>query len=145
MLTVIVETGEAAERLPGLLAQLTSAAVDGLVREVVIVGGPADLLSVLREETGAELAESLAAAIESARSDRLLVLPATLRLRGDWLASLGRHLREGGGAALVVGEGGALSGRGYGVLIGKGAAAGLARPDLKRLRRQLGRGAARLD
>lgn len=145
MLTVIVETGEAAERLPGLLAQLTSAAVDGLVREVVIVGGPADLLSVLREETGAELAESLAAAIESARSDRLLVLPATLRLRGDWLASLGRHLREGGGAALVVGEGGALSGRGYGVLIGKAAAAGLARPDLKRLRRQLGRGAARLD
>ena len=144
MLTVIVETGEAAERLPGLLAALTSAAIDGLVREVVIVGGPADLLDVLREETGAELADGLAAAISAARSDRLLFIPATLRLRSDWLAALGRHLREGGGDALLVGEGGALSGRAYGVLIGKAAAAGLARPDLKRLRGHLGHRAARL-
>jgi hypothetical protein len=144
MLTVIVETGEAAERLPGLLAALTSAAVDGLVREVVIVGGPADLLDVLREETGAELADDVGAAIAMARSDRLLAVPASLRLRSDWLAQLGRHLREGGGDALLVGEGGALSGRGYGVLIGKAAATGLASPDLKRLRRLLRRGVVRL-
>ncbi len=144
MLSVIVETGEAAERLPGLLAALTSAAVDGLVREVLIVGGPADLLAVLREETGAELAADLKGAVAAARSDRLLALPASLRLRSDWLAQLGRHLREGGGEALLVGEGGALSGRGYGVLIGKAAAAGLAAPDLKRLRRLLQRRAARL-
>ena len=44
----------------------------------------------------------------------------------------------------LVGEGGALSGRGYGVLIGKAAAAGLAAPDLKRLRRLLRRGVVRL-
>jgi hypothetical protein len=144
MLSVIVETGEAAERLPGLLAALTSAAVDGLVREVTIVGGPADLLDVLREETGAELAPDLKGAIAAARSDRLLALPASLRLRSDWLARLGRHLREGGGEALLVGEGGALSGRSYGVLIGKTAAAGLAAPDLKRLRRLLRRGAEKL-
>jgi hypothetical protein len=144
MLTVIVETGEAAERLPGLLAALTSAAVDGLVREVLIVGGPADLLDVLREETGAELAPDLKGAIAVARSDRLLALPASLRLRSDWLARLGRHLREGGADALLVGEGGALSGRAYGVLIGKTAAAGLAAPDLKRLRRLLRRGGVRL-
>lgn len=144
MLSVIVETGEAAERLPGLLAALTSAAIDGLVREVVIVGGPADLLDVLREETGAELAGDVAAAVAMARSDRLLVLPASLRLRSDWLSALGRHLREGGGEALLVGEGGALSGRGYGVLIARAAAAGLAAPDLKRLRRLLRRGAVRL-
>ena len=145
MLSVIVETGEAAERLPGLLAALTSAAVDGLVREVLIVGGPADLLDVLREETGAELAADLKGAIAAARSDRLLALPAALRLRGDWLARLGRHLREGGGEALLVGEGGALSGRSYGVLIGRAAAVGLTAPDLKRLRRLLRRGAERLD
>ena len=144
MLTVIVETGEAAERLPALLAALTSAAIDGLVREVMIAGGPADLLEVLREETGAEPADDLAAAIAMARSERLLVLPARLKLRGDWLERLGRHLREGGGEALLVGEGGALSGRSYGLLIGRAAAAGLAHPDLNRLRRQLGRRAARL-
>jgi len=144
MLSVIVETGEAAERLPGLLAALTSAAVDGLVREVLIVGGPADLLDVLREETGAELAPDLKGAVAAARSGWLLALPASLKLRADWLSRLGRHLREGGGEALLVGEGGALSGRAYGVLIGKAAAAGLAAPDLKRLRRLLQRRAARL-
>src|SRR5690348_2902426 len=109
MLTVVVEAGEASERLAGLLAALTSAAVDGLVREVLIAGGrPADLLEVLREETGAELAPDLIGAVAQARSDRLLVLPAAIRLRSDWLASLGRHLREGGREALIVGEGGPL-------------------------------------
>jgi hypothetical protein len=127
-----------------MLAALTSAAVDGLVRQVLIVGGPADLLDVLREETGAELADNFGGAVAMSRSDRLLALPAALRLRSDWLARLGRHLREGGGDALLVGEGGALSRRSYGVLIGKAAAAGLAAPDLKRLRRLLRRGAARL-
>jgi hypothetical protein len=144
MLTVIVETGEASERLPAVLAQLTSAAVDGLVREVLISGGaPPELLGVLREETGAELAADLGAAIAAARSDRLLVLPAALRLRPDWLETLGRHLRGGGRDALVVGEGGPFS-RGYGVLVGRSAVAGLAHPDLKGVRRQLARTAVRL-
>jgi hypothetical protein len=145
MLTVVVEAGEASERLPGLLAQLTSAAVDGLVREVVIAGGgPAELLAVLREETGAELAGDLRAAIGGAKSGRLLVLPASLKLRADWLAALGAHLRGGGGDALLVGEGGPLSRRGYGVLIAREAVSGLAHPDLNRVRRQLARSAVRL-
>jgi hypothetical protein len=145
MLTVVVEAGEASERLAGLLAQLTSAAIDGLVREVVIAGGgPAELLSVLREETGAELAGDLGAAIAQAKSARVLILPASLTLRADWLAALGRHLRGGGGDALVVGEGGPLSRRGYGVLIARAAVCGLAHPDLKRVRRHLARSAVRL-
>ena len=39
MLTVIVEAGNSSDRLPALLGCLTSAAVDGLVREVLIAGG----------------------------------------------------------------------------------------------------------
>ena len=145
MLSVIVETGEAGERLPALLAALTSAAIDGLVREVLIAGGgPPELLEVLREETGAELAPDLVSAIAAARSERLLVTPAKIRLRTGWLGALGDHLRNGGGDALIVGEGGALSGRGYAVLIGRTAAGALVQPDLKRLRGELGRGAARL-
>ena len=35
MLSVIVETADAGDRLPALLGALTSAAVDGLVREVL--------------------------------------------------------------------------------------------------------------
>jgi hypothetical protein len=146
MLTAIVEAGEASERLPAMLAQLTSAAVAGLVREVLIAGGgPAELLSVLREETGAELAPDLAHAIAEARAERLLVLPANLRLRSDWLDVLGRHLRSGGRDALVVGEGGPLSGRAYGLLIERKAVAGLAHPDLKAVRRHLPRAAVRLS
>ena len=147
MLSVIVETADAGDRLPALLGALTSAAVDGLVCEVLIAGGgPLELLAVLREETGAELADDLAAAIAAARSDRLLVLSARIRLRPGWLDALGRHLREGGGDAVIVGEGrGLLGDRPFGLLVARKVAAGLAHPDLKRLRRILGRGAARLS
>jgi hypothetical protein len=145
MLTVIVETADAGDRLPALLAALTSAAVEGLVREVLIAGGgPQALLDVLREETGAELADDLAAALRAARSDRLLVLPAKIRLKSGWLDTLATHLRNGGGDALLLGEGGFFGGQAYGVLLGRAPAAALAHPDLKRLRGQLRRGAARL-
>jgi len=145
MLSVIVETADAGDRLPLLLGALTSAAVDGLVREVLISGGgPPDLLDVLREETGAELASDLAAGIAAARSERLLVVPAKIRLRPGWLETLGRHLRGGGGDALIVGDGRVFGEKPYGVLLPRAVAAGLAHPDLKRLRGQLGRGAVRL-
>jgi hypothetical protein len=145
MLSVIVETADAGDRLPALLAALTSAAVEGLVREVLIAGGgPPELLAVLREETGADLADDLAAGIKAARSERLLVLPAKIRLKSGWLELLANHLRGGGGDALIVGEGGVFGEKPFGVLMARSAAAGLAHPDLKRLRRQLGRGAARL-
>jgi hypothetical protein len=145
MLTVIVETADAGDRLPALLAALTSAAVEGLVREVLISGGgPPELLAVLREETGAELAADLAEGIKAARSERLMVLPAKIRLKSGWLDMLARHLRGGGGDAVIVGEGGFFGEKPFGVLIGRAPAAGLAHPDLKRLRGQLGRGAVRL-
>ncbi len=145
MLTVIVETADAGDRLPALLAALTSAAVEGLVREVLIAGaGPPELLAVLREETGAELADDLAGALKAARSERLLVLPAKIRLRPGWLAALAQHLQTGGLDALILGEGGMFAGQTYGVLIARATAAGLVRPDLRRLRGKLGRAAARL-
>ena len=145
MLTVIVETADAGDRLPALLAALTSAAVEGLVREVLIAGGgPPELLAVLREETGAELADDLASALRAARSDRLLVVPAKIRLKPGWLELLAKHLRGGGLDALLMGEGGFFGEKPYGVLIGRAPAAALAHPDLKRLRGQLGRGAVRL-
>lgn len=146
MLTVIVETADAGDRLPALLAALTSAAVEGLVREVLISGGgPLSLLAALREETGAELAPDLKSALQAARSDRLLVLPAKIRLKSGWLEALARHLRGGGGDALVLGEGGIFGDKPVGLLIGRAPAAALAHPDLKALRRLLARGAARLN
>jgi len=146
MLSVIVEARGDGEKLPGLLALLTSAAVEGLVREVVIAGGgPEPLLAVLREETGAELASGLAPAIAAARSELLLVLSEAFRPKPGWVEQLGLHLRGGGREALLIGEGGGLlKPAPYAVLVGKAAAAGLAQPDLKRLRARLGRGARRI-
>lgn len=145
MLSVVVAAKAGTERLPALLAELTAGAVEGLVREVVIAGGaPVELLTVLRDETGAELAPDLASALAACRSERLLVLPATILLRADWLARLRTHLQHGGGDAVILGQGGILR-RGFGVLIQRAAAAALAHPDLKRLRRHLRARAARLS
>jgi hypothetical protein len=145
MLSVIVETAEAGDRLPALLGALTSLAVEGLVREVLIAGGgPPELLAVLREETGAELVDDLAGGIAAARSERLLVLPAKIRLKSGWLEVLARHLRGGEGDAVIVGEASFFGEKPFGVLVGRSAAASLTHPDLKRLRGQLGRGAVRL-
>lgn len=144
MLSVIIDVGDSTDRLPGLLAQLTSAAVEGLVREVLIAGGaPAELLAVLREETGAELVSDLGEGVRQARSETLLVLPGSIRLRPAWIEGLAAHLRDGGRAAVLAGEGGGLlRGAPYGVLIAKARAAS-AHPDLKRLRRELGPAARR--
>ena len=144
MLTVIVEAGDSADRLPALLGCLTSAAVDGLVREVLIAGGgPPELLAVLREETGAELVTSIAGAAADARSDQILLLPAAIRLKPSWLAILGDHVRNGGGEAIILGVGGFLRPGPFGVLANRPRV--LAHPDLKRLRRNLGGRAARLS
>ena len=143
MLTVIVEAGDSTDRLPALLGCLTSAAVDGLVREVLIAGGgPPKLLAVLREETGAELVTSIAGGAAQARSDDILLLPASIRLKPSWLATLGEHLRSGGGEAIIPGVGGFLRRAPFGVVAKQSRV--LAHPDLKRLRRKLGGRATRL-
>src|SRR4051794_27768289 len=109
MLSVIVEARGDGEKLPGLLALLTSAAVEGLVREVTIAGGgPEPLLAVLREETGAELASGLGPAIAAARSELLLVLGEDFRPKLGWIEQLGLHLRGGGREGLLTGDGGGL-------------------------------------
>ena len=144
MLTVIVEAGDSSDRLPALLGCLTSAAVDGLVREVLIAGGgPPELLAVLREETGAGLSVSIAGAAATAKSEQILLLPASIRLKPSWLAALGEHLRGGGGEAIVQGLGGGFLRRGpFGVLANQTRV--LLHPDLHRLRRNLGGRAVRL-
>ena len=146
MVTVVIDARQGAERLPMLLAALTPAAVDGLVREVIVAGGgPAELLEVLRDETGAELADDLGEAVRQARSSWLLLMPAAIVLRSGWIEALGRHVQAGGGGAVVRGEGGGLlRAAPEAVLIAAEAARGLARPDLKDVRRAVGGRARRL-
>jgi hypothetical protein len=140
MLTVVIEARSQAERLPALLAQLTAGAVDGLVRQVLIVAAPGQaMIAELCEETGAEPVASLPLAAQAARSDRLLVLPADFRLRDGWIAALEAHMAAGGAQAAVVGlgEGGLLGRRPRGLLVERGLVQDGV-DDAQRLRRRLG-------
>lgn len=140
MLTVIVDAREDARKLPGLLAQLTAGAVEGLVREVFIVAPHSDGVAALCEDMGAEAADTIEAALAWAKSEKVLVLPADLRLRDGWVEALAAGLAEGVEAALVMGyaETRFLARKPYGVLVERARVVRLEDPDLKRLRRQLG-------
>jgi hypothetical protein len=145
MLSVIVTRGNSA-KLAGLLAALTQAAVEGLVRDVTLVEGaePA-LLDALCEETGARLAADFAAAVAGARGDWLMVAPPDLRLRDGWVERLGDHLRDGLGEARLQGVGeGWLRRRPQGLLIRRAKAQASAQGGLQQLSRKLGRGARRI-
>lgn len=145
MISVIVPTLNAARELQVLLPVLVPAAVDGLVREVIIAdGGSTDATLVICEDAGAEVAADLAAAAAMARSDLILLLPADLRLRRGWDDSLRGHVEGRGGAALLA-EGPPtlverLTGpKRAGVLLSVEAFRALAPRDLADLRRRLGR------
>jgi hypothetical protein len=109
MLSVIVEAGEDEDRVAGLLAALTQASVEGLVREVLLAGvrTPA-LRNALGDETGALATTSLAEAAGRAKADWLLVLPARIRFRDGWVERLKDHLAAGPRPAVIRGmrEGG---------------------------------------
>ena len=141
MLTVIIDARLEADRLPALLAQLTAGAVDGLVRQVIVVAptGQADIAD-LCEEMGADVLPTIEAAATAARGDWLVVLAASFRLRDGWIGSLTGHLGRGSQGALVLGlpEPGLFARRAYGVLIERSRLASGQGTDLKRLRRGLG-------
>lgn len=133
MLTVIVEARTDTDRLAGLLGQLTAGAVEGLVRQVLIVGPREGLIAELCEATGADAAPGWGEAMQAARSDLLLAAPAALRLREGWIEAVTRYVADGGRAAVVRGQG-----RPAGVLVERARAVG--QGDLRGLRRQLGLG-----
>ncbi len=142
MLTVIIDARPGDAGLPGLLAQLTAGAVDGVVRQVLIVAR-ADRpgIEALCEETGAEPHSTIPAAAKAARAHLLMVLPAELRLRDGWIGALNAHLAAGAKPALVAGlaGGGFLKPGPVGVLV-EAARVHAAQDgiDIQGLRRQLG-------
>jgi hypothetical protein len=147
MLSVIIDARQDAERLPALLGQLTAGAVDGVVRQVLIVAvdGQAGI-DGLCEEMGAEAHPTLEAAGAAARAEQLLILPADFRLRDGWIGSLNGHLTRHGAAAVVIGlsDAGLFGRRPFGVLVERGRLEGRRGADLQRLRRDLGLRARRI-
>lgn len=144
MLSVIVTRGDST-RLAGLLAALTEAAVEGVVRDVTLLAGDdPQLLDALCEATGARLADDFGQAVANARSDWLMVVPPELRLKDGWVERLADHLRDGAGEARLRGlSEGFLRPAAQGVVVGRAKAAS-AQGGLQQLARKLGRGARRL-
>ena len=143
MISVVVFTANADRDLAVLLSALVPAAVDGLVREVLVVdAGSTDATLAICEDAGAHVVAGFAAALRRAKGDYVLALPVALRLRPGWDESVRRHLEEGGGPALLVAREPGLRER----LTGPKLAGVLARAqtldglaDIAALRRRVGR------
>jgi glycosyltransferase involved in cell wall biosynthesis len=98
MISVIVPTLNNAATLPACLGALVPAAVDAIVTEVILVdGGSTDATLEIAEDAGVKRADSVAAAVASAKSDWLLLLPADLRLETGWDAEAAAHVQTAGG------------------------------------------------
>lgn len=141
MLSVIIDAQRQPDRLMGLLAALAEGVVEGVVREVQIVGAPTAAVEALCEETGAAIAVDMAAALRAARSDLVLVAPAGFRPRAGWPEALIRHFRDSRAPVRLGGEGGGFLRPAAGAVAGPRAA--MAGPDFATVARGL-KGAVRL-
>lgn len=141
MLTVIIDARTDPKRLATLLGQLVAGVVEGLVRQVLVVADASELgVAELCEESGAAACQTLDAAGRAALGDWVMVLPARLRFRDGWIASLTAYGADAQRAAMVVGlsEGGLFGRRPIGVLVERGRLLDGRGADLQRLRRDLG-------
>jgi rSAM/selenodomain-associated transferase 2 len=112
MISVIIPALNSQAGLPATLASLVSAAVDGLVREVIVVdGGSNDATAAIAEETGARFIVSargrgrqLAMGAKQARFPWLLFLHADTRLAEGWERDAAAFLRgvDSGECALAA-------------------------------------------
>lgn len=141
MVSVIIDARIGAPGVPALLAQLTAGAVDGLVRQVLIVAAPDQPgIDALCEDMGAEAHPTIEGAAKAARADQLMILPGDFRLRDGWIKAIEGHLGRGAEAAVVTGfsDAGLFGRRPFGVLVERGRLEGRRGADLQRLRRDLG-------
>jgi hypothetical protein len=146
VLSVVVLANDSAADVAALMRALVPAAVDGLVRDVVVARpGPGEDLAELCEAAGAALVQGgLAAAAALVKRDLVLVVPCGLRLPDPWMRRLGEALARGARAAVVSGEPergllGALKPRAYALVAPRDEIAALGSgADLAALRRRLG-------
>lgn len=142
MLSVIIPALNAGRDLQRLLAALVPPAVDGLVREVIVAdGGSTDETAVLCEDAGALLVMGgIAEAAARAKAEKVLIVPADLRLPHGWARRLVEHMERSPDGALIAGETdslwGRLTGKPFALMLPRTEATGGG--DLAALRRRLG-------
>lgn len=118
MISVVLLASEDLQGLAAQMAMLVPAAVDGLVKEVILAAGGEPGVEALVEDSGARLVQvggdasaRLAAAAAAARGDWILTLRSAPVLREGWREPVEKHLAGGGGTAAVLAAPGGLLGK----------------------------------
>lgn len=96
MISVVIATRDAEDRLVACLAPLVPASMAGLVRELVIVdAGSTDATLEIAEDAGARIVrsgEGVGAGIAAAKGPWVLVLDPLVRLERGWETAVQRHI-----------------------------------------------------
>lgn len=103
MLSIIMPTLNAADHLPRSLSALVFGAVEGLVKELVVVdGGSDDATLLIADDAGARIINSepgrgmqLQAGGKAAKSEWLLFLHADTILSDGWIVEVEKFIRNG--------------------------------------------------
>ncbi len=118
MISVVLVASEDLTGLAAQMAMLVPAAVDGLVKEVVLVADGEPGVEALAEDSGARLIQAsgdvgarLAAGAAVTRGDWILTLRSAPALREGWREPVEKHLAGGAGAPAVLAVPGGLLSR----------------------------------
>src|SRR5438105_10824217 len=97
MISVVIATANDERTLAAALSDLVGAAVDGLVREVILAdAGSTDATLDIADDAGAVVVRgSWIEAAARAKSDWLLLLPPAPCLAADWQARVAVHVQHG--------------------------------------------------
>lgn len=114
MISVVIATHNDERTLGQTLASLVPAAVDGLVREVILAdAGSTDDTLAIAEDAGAKVVRAegpaearLAEACKTARADWLLILEASVPAPHGWEGAAGAHMQRHHGQAAYWGRSG---------------------------------------
>ena len=102
MISVVIPTLNAETHLPACMSALVPAAVDGLVKEVIVTdGGSADQTWAIADDAGAKIIRApkgrgsqLAAGADAARSEWFLFLHADTALDPSWAEEIEKFLDD---------------------------------------------------
>ena len=114
MISVVIATHNDERTLGQTLASLVPAAVDGLVREVILAdAGSTDETLAIAEDAGARVVQSegavearLAQACRTARAEWLLVIEVSVPAPHGWEGAAGHHIERHAGKAAYWGRSG---------------------------------------
>jgi len=114
MISVVIATHDDGRTLGQTLASLVPAAVDGLVREVVLAdAGSTDDTLAIAEDAGARVVRCegpvearLLEACRAARAEWLLILETSVSAPAGWEGPAGRHAERHAGRAAYWGRSG---------------------------------------